>query len=257
MKNHDTQLIAFKHDAHELAKGYNGAYRKVEVGGIITFFALTLAIAIKAWPHALAKPWLAGASLFTGFLMADFVSGFVHWMADTWGSTTLRYIGQSLVRPFREHHIVPKTMTLHDYVETNGNNCLISIPVAFMALMVPLDSSGFESLGLFLMLSNGSMIFWVMMTNQFHKWAHFERHELPWLVVKLQDWRFILHPAHHQIHHTAPFDRYYCITTGWLNWPLAKIRFFKNLERLLQATTGMIPRADDIGEESAKHIAKT
>jgi plasmanylethanolamine desaturase len=252
----DSKSVEFKHDAHELAKGYSSTYRKVEVGGIVAFFSLTFAIGVKAWPVAKERPVFTAVALFVGFLMADFVSGFVHWMADTWGSTKLKYIGQSLVRPFREHHIVPKAMTLHDYVETNGNNCLISIPVAAMCLMAPLHISGFESLAYFLMVSNGSMIFWVMMTNQFHKWAHFERHELPAIVVTLQDMRLILHPSHHQIHHTAPFDRYYCITTGWLNWPLSKIRFFKTLEKILQRTTGMIPRVDDIELESVKPVVQ-
>lgn len=60
---------------------------------------------------------------------------------------------------------------------------------------------------------------------------------------------------HHDVHHTAPFDKYYCITTGWLNWPLTKIGFFKGLEKLVTMTTGAIPRADDIGLDAALKIA--
>ncbi len=61
----------------------------------------------------------------------------------------------------------------------------------------------------------------------------------------------ILPPAHHRIHHTAPFNKYYCITVGWLNKPLAMIAFFPTMERLVTWATGLLPRQDDIGAEAA------
>jgi ubiquitin-conjugating enzyme E2 variant len=186
----------------------------------------------------------------TGFIMADWTSGLVHWLADTWGSLDMPVIGKSLLRPFREHHVDQKAMTHHDYIETNGANCMISVPWAAGALFIPADSW----LGLFASVSITSMIFWVMMTNQFHKWAHMED-RAPGIVLALQKMHLILPPGHHVIHHTAPFDKYYCITTGWLNWPLYKLGFFKGLERLITATTGAIPRRDDIGIEAAIAIA--
>jgi ubiquitin-conjugating enzyme E2 variant len=71
----------------------------------------------------------------------------------------------------------------------------------------------------------------------------------------LQKLHLVLPPGHHQIHHTAPFDTYYCITTGWLNWPLAKIGFYRHMERLITALFGLIPRKDDIGLDAALKIA--
>ena len=38
-------------------------------------------------------------------------------------------------------------------------------------------------------------------------------------------------PDVHQVHHTAPFDRYYCITTGWLNPAIEKLGWFDWLVR--------------------------
>lgn len=244
-----------QHDAKKLAAGYKKSFRVIEILAIASFWALSIAIALKAWPFHTTHPWVLVASLVTGFIFADFVSGFVHWMADTWGSADMPILGKSLVRPFREHHVDPKAMTHHDYIETNGSNCLVSLPVAAGVLFIPLNIEGWVSFNLFSLVTLGSMVFFVMMTNQIHKWSHLEPEQTPaWLRV-LQRLHLVLPPGHHQLHHTRPFDRYYSITTGWLNWPLSKLGFYRHMERLISALFGLIPRRDDIGLKAALQIA--
>ena len=96
-------------------------------------------------------------------------------------------------------------------------------------------------------------MWWIMMTNQFHKWAHLEASELPKALRLLQRTGLILSPEHHQLHHQAPFATHYCITSGWLNGPLAKLCFFRRLERIVTRVTGAVPRRDDIRSETAAH----
>jgi len=43
----------------------------------------------------------------------------------------------------------------------------------------------------------------------------------------------ILSPEHHAIHHAAPQDKYYCITVGWMNPVLERLRFFRILEAII------------------------
>lgn len=242
-------------DAQALAAAYSKSFRRWEIASILSFWALTLGIVYRAYDFRHTHPWLLLAAILSGFIMADFVSGFVHWLGDTWGSTDMPVLGNALIRPFREHHVDEKAITRHDYIETNGANCMVAVPVAFMALCTPLHVEGWQSFALFVMVSLGSMIFWVMMTNQIHKWSHLDEATMPPVLKVLQRLHLILPPAHHQVHHKAPFDTYYCITTGWLNWPLAKLGFYRHLERLVTASLGLIPRKDDIGLDAALKTA--
>ena len=97
--------------------------------------------------------------------------------------------------------------------------------------------------------------FFGSLTSQIHKWAHMER--APWIVQMLQRARLILSPGHHSGHHSAPYNRDYCITVGWLNGPLRYIRFFEMLEWMITATRDALPREDDLGKETALAVAAT
>ena len=79
---------------------------------------------------------------------------------------------------------------------------------------------------------------------QIHKWSH-TYSDLPLIVQWMQDCHIILPRKHHRIHHVSPHETYFCITTGWLNWPLEKIRFWRALELVIKQTTGYHPRDDD------------
>lgn len=249
LRRYDSPRVQHR-DAKELASGYSRRIRWLEISSICAFAALQgLHFARLARP-TVEEPWLMLGALTAGFLFADFSSGVVHWFADTWGSPDLPLIGKAFLRPFREHHVDQKAITRHDWVETNGNNCLICVPPAVGALFIPLDSTWSVFLVAFLVWT----MVWVMATNQFHKWAHVER-PAP-AVAFLQRWHLVLPPAHHAIHHSAPYTSNYCITTGWLNRPLAAIRFFRALEWVVTHVTGALPRADDLGRPAALRVAE-
>ncbi|GBP64121.1 Transmembrane protein 189 [Eumeta japonica] len=153
---------------------------------------------------------------------------------------------QNFLRPFREHHIDPTSITRHDFIETNGDNFAITIPVLARIVwqLATYDDDTVRDRFHWIAYWYLCCIF-VAMTNQIHKWSH-TYFGLPTWVVWLQDCHVVLPRRHHRIHHVAPHETYFCITTGWLNWPLEKLRFWPALEALIEALTGCKPRADDL-----------
>ncbi|XP_043382283.1 plasmanylethanolamine desaturase isoform X1 [Chelonia mydas] len=186
------------------------------------------------------------AGIVAGIITADFASGMVHWGADTWGSVDIPVIGKAFIRPFREHHIDQTAITRHDFIETNGDNCLITIiPLAFMFYKFLSQTPEYIHQTYAWECFMFALAIFVTVTNQIHKWSH-SYFGLPLWVTVLQDLHIILPRNHHRIHHVAPHETYFCITAGWLNYPLDRMRFWRKMENIIEALTGQKPRTDDL-----------
>lgn len=175
-------------------------------------------------PHA---EWIFAGLVFAALVAADFVSGLVHFLADNFGDPDTPILGRVFIFPFREHHVDPKAITRHGYLETNGANCLISLPVVICVLCFTSGEEDFL-LRLFAFFFLTAIFF----TNQIHKWAHTDTP--PAIIRFLQKYGLILSPENHAVHHRAPHDQYYCITLGWLNLPLMRLQFFTRLKGFLK-----------------------
>lgn len=177
-------------------------------------------------------------SLISGQLLADFVSGVVHWGCDTWGRVDIPILGP-FIGSFREHHIDPLKMVRKPYHATNGNNCgLAFISICIMHYL--------EQIGQFqFVIGTYSFAIGVALTNQFHKWSHMPGSKLPAAVRILQKSGLILSFHHHHKHHIEHLS-HYCITNGWMNEPLEKLNFWRNAEWIINKLTGAVPREDEL-----------
>ncbi|HYV46400.1 MAG TPA: fatty acid desaturase family protein [Myxococcaceae bacterium] len=212
-----------------------------EYVGVAAFFALLIALSVKVVEAIRLGSWVwVAVAAVGGFIAADFISGLVHWLFDTWGSPETPVVGKTFIVPFRVHHSDPIDITRHGFVATNGHNCLATVPVLAGMLFLDMHSAW----------NAGALAFWMTTclgtfgTNQFHKWAHQE--EVGPVVAFLQKHHLVLNPRHHDTHHTRPYDQAYCITTGWMNPVLRAVRFFRVAEWAITKLTGVQPRKDDL-----------
>jgi ubiquitin-conjugating enzyme E2 variant len=204
------------------------AIRAVELAGLAGSAALLALLVARLVPHAAASPLLFAGACVAGWLAADLVTGFFHWLADRFGSPSTPVVGPALVRAFREHHADPRAITRRDFVETNGTNCAVSLPGLLAALALPASGDAWLGAGAFL----GSLACACAATNQLHQWAHAERP--PAAVRALQRLRVCLPPEHHARHHVPPHSTHYCVTSGWLNAPLDALGVFAALEAAIR-----------------------
>jgi hypothetical protein len=210
---------------------YGRGHRALEIASI-AFVFLTLGWLAFRICHAVAGVQgliftiLASVS---GYLVADFLSGIVHWAGDTIGDQNTPIFGPNFVTPFRYHHVDPKDITRHDFIETNGNNCIVVAPILGLLLVLTPKTTGWFFYGCVMMVFTSLFVF---CTNQFHRWAH-EDNPAGW-VRALQRAGLILSPEHHATHHASPQDKSYCITVGWMNPLLDKLSFFRMCESTIR-----------------------
>lgn len=241
-------------DVETLSKGYTPGRRAMDTIVIVLFFVLEAFVLYRSLPFIGERSIVSAVIAFIGYLAADFMSGLVHWIGDTWGNPSMPIVGQYFIRPFREHHVDQMAITRHNFTETNGANSLATMVVLLPTVLLLYGLRSPFVLGFHFFAFAMSM--GVFGTNQFHKWSHLSEQRRPWLIRQLQGLGVILRPAHHAKHHAAPYDHHYCITVGWLNPVLAKIQFFRVVEKVIQKITGAIPRKNDIVLTATKTASK-
>jgi ubiquitin-conjugating enzyme E2 variant len=213
--------------------------RAIEVGSLVVALALVFANAVRILSTDLLLHWWAPVVVAAAAVAADFVSGLVHWTADTWFSETMPVLGRRFLRPFRVHHVNPDDFLRRDVIDCNADVAMLNIPILAAALMVPVatDAGAAASLGLAAFAAVS------LPTNQVHQWAHMPVPPAP--IRWLQRHRLILSVDDHARHHREPFVANYCIATGWCNGWLSATRFFPSCERLITRLSGAEPRADE------------
>jgi len=221
-----------------VSSGPPSAFRWLEIASVVVAIACDLLLAWHVGLGILAlNPGLMALTALTvsAYLAADLVSGLVHFLGDSFGSIHTPWLGTTFLLPFRSHHEDPQDICAHDFVETNGNNAFATLFAVLPTLLwVPVSSGGLATgFGAFVLVFAVFLLF----TNQIHKWAHVA--SPPRLVRVLQRAGILLSPERHVSHHTPPYARGYCVTSGIGNLLLDPIGFFPWLERSLRSALGL------------------
>lgn len=165
--------------------------------------------------------------LLLGWLLADFLTGVMHWLEDRFGPGREHWpiVGSLIFAPNRLHHADPVAFTRQGFFERNWTTWAV---VALFAL--PMLCIFGPAPWLLTALAGGAM------ANEIHAWAHRRTIVPGWAAMPvelLQSIGFLQSPAHHAQHHVPPHRRAYCILTGWLNPLLDSVKFWSLIEAFL------------------------
>jgi ubiquitin-conjugating enzyme E2 variant len=200
---------------------------------VTAFVIAWMVMSIRIAPAIFSEQrWLAAFfAIIAGYLLADFLAGSVHWIADRFFDPATPLLGPMLIAPFRDHHEDALGITRHDFFEVSGNNALLTIPLVIWLAARPTPVGALPH---FLVVLGASLTLALFATNQFHSWAHSP--SPPRFVRQLHAWGLILTPKRHARHHRGLHDCAYCVTSGWLNPLLDRMRFFERIERMIDAS---------------------
>lgn len=152
-------------------------------------------------------------------LIADFASGFVHWLEDSYGNEKLPLIGRYVTLENNLHHQRPSLMTENSWWESSKLLLAITCTIGATAW----------GLGLFTW-QLGVVLFLGANANQVHKWAHRSRRANGPFISWLQDMKIVQSRAHHGRHHGGDQRGSYCVLTPHLNPLLDRLGFWTGLE---------------------------
>jgi plasmanylethanolamine desaturase len=155
-------------------------------------------------------------------LLADFITGVVHWMEDSYWSPETPILGKWVVNANLAHHKNGQDFLKKSWLESSWDLALAGI--VMLAIAIYYHQLSWEVL-LFVTI--------IVNANQIHKWAHITRYEnKPFIIGLLQKMYILQRTNHHGQHHRKPNNSHYCTVTNFLNPLLDKLQFWRGLEAI-------------------------
>ena len=173
------------------------------------------------------------AVIASSWLLADLGSGLLHFGVDNYGNGRTPILG-GLIAAFQGHHSAPWTITYRGFCNNVYKLC-VPFGIPTMALISTLAGSEHPEVTLFFTVFCAMEI----LSQEFHKWSHMRKSEVPFWVNWLQDTGLSIGRAPHAQHHLAPYDGKYCIVSGICNETLDKSGFFRRLEHIIYNINGV------------------
>jgi ubiquitin-conjugating enzyme E2 variant len=159
-------------------------------------------------------------------LVADFISGVVHWWEDRYARLSGGPLQQVAIDNLR-HHARPREFLAKGYWASSWDLWLLGAAAVGACALAGAFS---WHVVLFAIL--------VANANQVHKWAHRTREENGAVVGTLQRLHILQTTRHHSRHHQGSRDSHYCVLTNFLNPLLEEVQFWRRIERVIERLTG-------------------
>uniref|UniRef100_A0A6V7QU98 Lipid desaturase domain-containing protein n=1 Tax=Ananas comosus var. bracteatus TaxID=296719 RepID=A0A6V7QU98_ANACO len=185
----------------------------VATGSATVIASLVKSVSVSAACGAAVEP-LLGAVL--GYLLADLGTGVYHWAIDNYGGPS-----------------TPFANNLHALARA------VTFTVPPIQFLISGDGSMAAAAHAFVGVCAGC----IMLSQQFHAWAHEKKGRLPLAVAALQEAGVLVSRAEHAAHHRPPYNSNYCIVSGACNRALDEWRVFEAMEMVVFFRFGVRPRS--------------
>jgi ubiquitin-conjugating enzyme E2 variant len=154
-----------------------------------------------------------------GILLADFLSGVIHWIQDRYATPLWPVVGKA-VEDAHDHHVLPFQFLEKTLMQRNGVTMALVATIGAVIGII----CGYSHIWAAALITG-------FFANEIHATTH-RGNRVPSWVKGLRFVGLIQSPAHHARHH-AREDRSYCVITSWLNPALDHIKFWQGLEWIL------------------------
>lgn len=180
-----------------------------------------------------ATALISVATIVASWVAADFGSGVLHWSVDNYGNGRTPVMG-NIIAAFQGHHSAPWTITYRGFCNNVWKLC-IPFGIPTVAAINALAGHDHPMVPLFFAVFCATEI----MSQEFHKWSHQTKAEVPGFVNVLQDIGLSIGRVQHAQHHKAPYDGNYCIVSGLCNETLDQNGVFRWMEHRVYELNGV------------------
>lgn len=165
------------------------------------------------------------------YLFSDFLMGVYHWIKDTYFTPFTPIIGKTFIWGSRLHHVRPRHV-----LEINNLDLITNSLIWTLLWIIPLMLV--FGINVFILV----LLVMISLNDVIHKYAHMRDFERPKLATLLQNIKLIQSHDQHHLHHIEPHNINYCPMTPYVNFPLEKINFWRNCEKIIEKIFKIKPR---------------
>ena len=154
-------------------------------------------------------------------------------MEDTYCLENMPFIGGFICEPNIQHHIDPLDIVRDGTFWTRNKLQWLTCGALFMVLSL------FRLGNIYTFLT----LLFASFGNEVHRWNHMAKTGP--VVTFLKESGLIQNQRQHSLHHKPPYAQYYCALTSQINPILERVNFWRRLEAVVEATTGIAPKRED------------
>ncbi len=172
-----------------------------------------------------------GLTILAAWLLADLLTGIVHWAEDRLAGDRLPFLGKHVFAPNRLHHTQPLAFTRSGFWSRNASS-IIAAAALFVVFATATTAAIGPGVPGLIRVALVTMALAGAMANQVHYWAHLPK-RAPLIVQAAQSIGLMQSRMHHAVHHAEPNRTRYCALTDWFNPVLDRHRVWAKLERIV------------------------